>query len=65
MTYEAKRIIHRALVEERRKFGERLQGVNRKGNVFKVVKQMVKKNSDVTGGGSVKDKMVKSYWMRN
>ena len=36
-------------------FGERLQGEDRKGNLFGVVKQLVKENRDVTDGGSVKD----------
>ena len=36
--YEAKGVINRTQVEERRKFGERLQGEDRKGKVFRVLK---------------------------
>ena len=53
--YETKKIIHRSQTEERIKFRDRLEGEDRKGNVFRVVKQMVWSNRDVTGGGSVKD----------
>jgi len=53
--YETKKTIQRSQTEERIKFGDRLEGEDRKGNVFRVVKQMVRCNRDITGGGSVKD----------
>ena len=37
------------------KFGEDLDGEDRKGGVFRVAKQIVGRNRDVVGGGCVKD----------
>ena len=38
---------------ERKKFGEMLEEEDRKGTVFRVSKQIVRKNEDVVGGGCV------------
>ena len=37
---------------ERLKFSEELEDEDRKGNVFRVAKQLVRKNRDVVGAGS-------------
>ena len=55
---EAKRAakigISKAQEVERKKFGERLDDENEKGTVFRVARQIVRKNRDVVGGGCVK-----------
>ena len=51
---ETKSAIYRAKEAERRKFGERLEEEDKKGNVFRVAKQLVRKNKIVVGGGCVK-----------
>jgi len=51
----ARREVSKAQEVERRKFGERLDVEDRKGTVFRVAKQIVRKNRDVVGGGCVKD----------
>jgi hypothetical protein len=51
----ASRTIGQAQENERRKFGEKLEREAKNGNVFKITKQIVRKNRDVTGGGCVKD----------
>ena len=40
---------------ERLTFCEKLEDVDRKGNVFRVAKQLVRKNRDVASAGCVKD----------
>src|SRR5260221_3765 len=52
----AKRVIFKAQEAERKKFGELLDDEDEKGHVFRVAKQMVRKNRDVVGGGCVKDR---------
>jgi hypothetical protein len=47
--------VSRAKEAERQKLGESLDTEDGKGNLFRVVKQMVRKNKDVVGGGCVKD----------
>ena len=44
---------------ERLKFCEELKDEDRKGNVFRVAKQLVRKNRDVVGAGCVKDNLGK------
>ena len=44
-------MISKAKERERRKWGETLEQEERKGRLFKIVKQMVKKNAVVCGGG--------------
>ena len=44
---------------ERLKFCEELEDENRKGNVFIVAKQLVRKNKDVVGAGCVKNNVGK------
>ena len=51
----AKREVSRAQELARMKFGEDLDGEDRKGGVFRVAKQIVGRNRDVVGGGRVKD----------
>ena len=51
----AKREVFKAQEVERKKFGEQLDRKDGKGTVFRVAKQIVKKNQDVVGGGCVKD----------
>ena len=51
----AKLAIFNAKNAERRKFCEELEDADRKGNVFRVAKQLVRKNRDVVGAGCVKD----------
>ena len=52
---ETKRAISRAQEAERKKFGEKLDSADSKGTVFRVAKQMMRRNQDVTGGDCVKD----------
>ena len=51
----AKMGIAKAQDAEQRKFGEKLDEEDSKGTVFRVAKQMVRKNREVVGGGCVKD----------
>ena len=51
----AKRAIFKAKDAERKKFCEDLEGEDRKGNVFRLVKQLVSKNRDVVSASCVKD----------
>ena len=53
---EAKKAVHQAQEIEYRKFGEKLDIEDGKGNIFRVAKQIVRKNKDVVGAGGVKDK---------
>ena len=53
--YEAKKVISKAQEVERQMFCEKLVEEDKKGNVFRVAKQMVRKNRDVVGAGCVKD----------
>ena len=55
----AKSAIFNAKNAERLKFCEELEDVDRKGNVFRVAKQLVRKNRDVVGAGCVKDNVGK------
>ena len=52
----AKRAIFKVKDAERKKFCEDLEGEDRKGNVFRLVKQLVSKNRDVVSASCVKDK---------
>jgi hypothetical protein len=52
---EAKKVVYKAQEEERRKFSDQLDVEDRKGTVFRVAQQIVRKNRDVVGGGCVKD----------
>ena len=54
-TCMAKREVSKAQEIERKKFDEMLDEEDRKRTVFRVAKQIVKKNADVVGGGCVKD----------
>ena len=47
--------IFNAKSAERLKFCEELKDEDRKGNVFRVAKQLVRKNRDVVGAGCVRD----------
>jgi hypothetical protein len=51
----AKREVFKAQELERKRFGEKLDEEDRKGAVFRVAKQIKRKNNDVVGGGCVKD----------
>jgi hypothetical protein len=51
----AKREVHKAQEVERIRLVEKLEEGDGKGNVFRVVKQMVAKNRDVVGDGCIKD----------
>jgi hypothetical protein len=51
----ARREVSKAQEIERKKFGEMLDEEDKKGTVFRVAKQIVRKNGDVVGGGCVKD----------
>ena len=51
----AKLAIFKAKNAERLKFCEELKDEDRKGNVFRVAKQLVRKNRDVVGAGCVRD----------
>jgi hypothetical protein len=53
---EAKKVIASAKDEECRNFGKMCDRENRKGNIFKVAKQIMRKNKDVVGSGCVKNK---------
>ena len=55
----AKLAIFNAKNAERLKLCEELEDVDRKGNVFRVAKQLVRKNSDVVGAGCVRDNLGK------
>ena len=55
----AKLAIFNAKNAERLKFCEELEDEDRKGNVFRVAKQLVRKNRDVVGAGCVKDNVGK------
>ena len=55
----AKLAIFNAKNAERLKFCEELENENRKGNVFRVAKQLVRKNKDVVGAGYLKDNVGK------
>ena len=52
---DAKRAIFKAKNAERKKFGEELDKVDKKENVFRVAKQLVRRNQDVEGASCVKD----------
>ena len=51
---KAKRAVYIAQADEQKVFGEMLDSEDKKGVVFRVVKQMVGKNRDVVGAGGVK-----------
>src|SRR5271163_4445121 len=51
----AKKAVEKAKEEARKRLGEDLDNGDKKGSVFRVAKQIVKKNRDVVGGGCVKD----------
>ena len=53
---EARRIIAAAQARRREQFAVDLQTAEGKGKLYRVVKQMVKRNADVVGGNCVKDK---------
>ena len=53
---EAKKVIGRAKEAERVKWGQSLDRADEEGRVFKVVKQMVRRNTDIVGGGSIRNK---------
>jgi hypothetical protein len=53
---KASRVIGKAKESERRKIGESLDEEDGKGRLYRAVKQMVKRNKDVVGGGCMKDK---------
>ena len=55
----AKLAIFNAKNAERLKFCEELEDEDRKGNVFRVAKQLVRKNRDVVGAGCVRDNVGK------
>ena len=46
--------ISKAQAEEKKKFVEDLEEAENKGTVFRVAKQIVRRNKDVVGGGCVK-----------
>ena len=52
---EAKKVISRQKEAERKKFGESLDREEERGNVFNMVKKMVRRNRDVVGGGCMKN----------
>src|SRR5207245_9311349 len=52
---ESKKVIGKAKEQERRKLGETLEQEESKGRLCKIVKQMVKKNAVVSGGGRWKE----------
>ena len=47
--------ISKAQAAESKSFGEMLDEANGKGNVFRIAKQIIRKNEDVVGGGCVRD----------
>jgi hypothetical protein len=51
----AKKAVSKAQEVERKKFGKKLDEEDGKGNVFRVAKQLVRKNRDVVGEGCIKD----------
>ena len=51
----AKQAIAKAKESERKRLGEMLVREDGKGRIFRIAKQMVKENQDVTGSGYVKD----------
>ena len=51
----AKREVFKVQQAERENFVDRLEEENRKGTVFRAVKQIVRNNTDVLGSGCVKD----------
>jgi hypothetical protein len=51
----AKKAVSKAQEAERQRFGEGLDKEDMKGSVFRVAKQIVRKNRDVVGEGFVKD----------
>jgi hypothetical protein len=51
----AKKAVNKAQEVERKKLVEKLEEGEGKGNIFRVVKQMVEKNRDVVGDGCIKD----------
>jgi hypothetical protein len=51
----AKKVISRVKEAERKEWSESLEKENEKGTIFKVVKQVVRKNRDVVGGGCMKN----------
>jgi hypothetical protein len=53
---EAKKVIASAKDEECRNFGKMCDRDNRNGNIFKVAKQIMRKNKDVVVSGCVKNK---------
>ena len=53
---EAKKVIGRAKEAERVKWGQSMDRADEEGRVFKVVKQMVRRNTDIVGGGSIRNK---------
>ena len=52
---DAKKAIFKAKNDERKKFCEDLEREDEKGNLFRVAKQLVKRNIDVVGANCVKD----------
>src|SRR5258706_5276346 len=52
----ASREIFKAQELERKTFGAQLDEENMKGHLFRIAKQMVKKNKDVVGAGCVKER---------
>ena len=52
-------LIFKAKNEERKKFCENLEREDEKGNLFRVAKQLVKRNRDVVGANCVKDRDMK------
>jgi hypothetical protein len=52
---KCKRVIGRVKEAERRKIGEDLDKVYSKGKLHRVIKQLVRKNKTVVGGGCLKD----------
>jgi len=53
---EAKKVIGRVKEAERVKWGQSLDRAGEEGRVFKVVKQMIRRNTDIVGGGSIRNK---------
>ena len=50
------KVISRAKEAARRKLGDSLESADGKGELFRVAKQIVRKNKEVVGGGCVKDR---------
>ena len=53
---DAKRIVAAAQATKRQEFSENLRSAEGKGKLFRVVKQMVRKNRDVVGSACIKNK---------